>query len=253
MEPNALSDRERAALRGVVEHGAEVIDRTRRRRLAFGSGAVAVAVVAALTVAVLLPGFLRPAPVAVAPTPTPSVTETVEPSPTPTPTPTPTETPVEPVDPVPDANDPTTWLVSEDGIGPFRLGMPFSEAAALLPDRGGCGEDRDPVPSVYYGLDSRLWITGGDDATVIPGGLEFVEWTSQGGGTSDATATTPRTAEGLGVGSREADVRAAYPGATEVERNGLYLQSGRVFFGIYEGVVASVGVTAVDIPYEFCG
>jgi hypothetical protein len=80
------------------------------------------------------------------------------------------------------------------------------------------------------------------------GALEVAEWSGYLGGPS------PRTPEGIGYGSSVEEVRAAYPNAVEVTRQGLYLLDGTVFFRVETGVVDGIGVTASnDIPWEYCG
>jgi hypothetical protein len=146
---------------------------------------------------------------------------------------------------------PDAWMVSDEGIGPFQLGMPFADAAALMADRGDCGRG-EADPSVYHDADYRLWIVDGRARVPSVAGLQIVEWTTATA-TPGTSGVSPRTALGIEVGSTEADVRRAYPDAREVQRNGLHLQAGRMYFDIADGAVRGIGVTATEIPFDFCG
>lgn len=78
-----------------------------------------------------------------APAETPSAepTPTQEPQPQPAPTePTPTEEPADP-------SDVAAWVVTETAIGPFTLGMPWSEAVAKATELGWNLEYAEPDPN----------------------------------------------------------------------------------------------------------
>jgi hypothetical protein len=252
-----LTPEEFTQVDAAVGSGIALLRRRRRRAAAVVSGGAAVAVVAALAGTALVAGAMlrAPDPVVVA-TPSPSASS-VPPAPSPSsssPTPTSTSTPpVSTASPpsVNDPADPATWIVSDEGMGPFRLGMPFEDAASLIPDRAGCGLD-ESVPSVYFGDAHRLWIVDGRQESGASDGLSLVEWSGFTPPPVDLTLT-PRTEEGIGLGSTEAEARRAYPNATETFRNVDYLVAGRVYFGLRDGIVQSIGVTATDPPYEFCG
>jgi hypothetical protein len=53
--------------------------------------------------------------------------------------------------------------------------------------------------------------------------------------------------------ARRRFVTGPYPNAVEVNRQGLYLQDGAVFFRVDSGTVDEIGVTTSDIPWEYCG
>ena len=186
------------------------------------------ACVIAMTLVVLLAaGCSTPSTGAQAPSPTRSSSPTATPTPTPTPT-------AEPADP----GDPSTWVVSDAGIGPFTLGMPFAEAIAAVPGM------RDACGWAYFAQIGdepweQLWITD------IDGTLDHVSLGFEG----------PRTVEGVGVGSTTDGALAAYPDPTVVGRNLVYLQVGRMFFGYHDGdtMIIDVGVSRSGPLYEFCG
>lgn len=177
-------------------------------------------------------------------TPSTSATRSATPTPTPTSTPTPTPPPSPSVDPsqsapptqVEDPTDPTTWMVSQAGMGPFLIGMPFPDAIILLPNA------RNACDRAYRSADNEFFIARWGAETDDP--LDVVTW---------ARAPGPVTAEGIGIGSSPEEVRAAYPDGLEVQRQGTYIQTGNIYFRIETGVVDEIGVTSGDIPWEFCG
>ena len=112
------------------------------------------------------------------------------------------------VTPIP--ND--AWVVSEGGVGPVRVGMAAEVAeesmgadARLMPASPGSTcryldwTDRHPGVA-YMSVDGRV-------VRLDVSGLDQV---SGGEATEIPAADLPRTAEGVGVGSTEAEVTAAY-------------------------------------------
>ena len=201
--------------------------------------AYAVAIVAVMTLLGGCAASGAPSSTASAPTPEPSTAGPVQ---TQTTTPTPTV-----------GDDPSGWLITDEAMGPLRLGMPFADALRAVPAaEDACGwayVDRGATAS------DGLWITKTDEA------LSLAQWFGAGG---------PRTAEGLGVGSTRAEVLAIHPGATTIPQNLNWLQSGNLLFGFREGIVyygdgkqtderadgdlvVSVGVSSIGPQYEFCG
>lgn len=164
------------------------------------------------------------------------------------PTPTPTA--------IPDSNDPSTWVVSDDGVGPLRLGEPFSEVLPLMPD--GATNDQANcawtawwnAPGAAYGLYAAR--PSDADASGAVNVIEVGDWADP----SDANAA--RTAEGIGLGSTVDEVRTAYPDAVDVPHaidSSIGVQQvGRVYFSSREGIVSAVTVTSLpQPPYEVCG
>lgn len=205
--------------------------------------------IALATAALLFAGCAPASPSSTSST-TPSPTASVPAPETPSPSPTPTTPPEDP-------DDPTTWLITQDGIGPVRLGEPFDEARALLP----AGAEHDPEACFWTAwwdspeTGNQIYLVGATTAESDDvGPVDLVasaayQATSQIG---------PVTAEGVGAGSTPDEIRAAHPDAVEAEGMiaGSFLQVGRIFFAFPEGSerAASVVVTtAPEPPYEVCG
>ena len=206
--------------------------------------------IALLLVAAVLAACAVPQDAASETTPAPAATA----SPTPTPTPTLSLAPGQPA--ASDPDDPSTWLLTNDAVGPYQLGMPFADSLAVasgFEDACGYAYFREFDPAIWQG---EVWIAERDDKL-------FVVMTGDPDG--------PRTAEGIGVGSTTADVIAAYPDAVVVYRNLPYLRSGNLFFGFRSDVmyptdpspyqdggvpeeIVTVGATTWDqVLWEFCG
>jgi len=185
---------------------------------------------------------------AAAPTATPSASsapaESAE-SAGPTPTPTPTG----------DADDPSAWMITDDGIGPIALGAPFGEALALMPE----GTRNDPERCSHTAWwtptqGSQLYMAATDGGAGAPVALVATEsWADP------SAAAGLSTEKGIGVGSSVDEVLEAYPDATEVadtiSPDIIHLRAGRIFFTYREDpVITSVTVTTFPVPpYELCG
>ncbi|WP_438354121.1 hypothetical protein [Microbacterium sp. CJ88] len=180
--------------------------------------------------------FARDAFVVGPPAASPTSSVSPAPSPSPTSTPTPSATPASPPPPAPDPADPMNWIVSQKGMGPLVLGMPFSAAIAAVPQaEDACGHAYSIRPGRLF---FARWGAGVDDP------LDVAAW---------ARADGPHTVDGIGIGSTIDEVLAAYPYAVEVIRQGRYLQAGAMFFRVETGLVDEIGVTSGDIPWEYCG
>ncbi|WP_156786357.1 hypothetical protein [Microterricola viridarii] len=182
--------------------------------------------------------------------------ETSAPRPTPVGTP---AQPEQPAAPAIDLENPGTWLIGFEGIGPIDRG---AQIVDVRPAMGAFSErampewcpvaqfDRAGGPTVVATLDE-------DFATVT--GM-FV------GGGADPAATTessPRTAEGIGIGSTLGEMLAAYPTITKSGEYGggtptLYyaLQNPAgvwLVFSVYEEVVGAIFVRDTPRPpSEYC-
>lgn len=168
-------------------------------------------------------------------------------------TPTPTD-PAAPEDPA----DPSTWIIDFDGVGPIAVGSDVATVRASIQRYEDVTQtdvcpwtamfDSAAYPSVWLSLDSPAYAT-----------VESVFLTN-GASTAGHPETSPKTAEGVGLGAAEAAVQSAYPEATTTE-----LQGGRQGYSVTDGsrwFAISVLDCTVDTvfvgdtqtaPSEFCG
>jgi hypothetical protein len=168
--------------------------------------------------------------------------------------------PSDPAPASPTASEPAQTVgLSTDGIGPYLLGGSFEDARLRLgvPD-APAGEDRCP-----------WFASAGDPQTLMtyviagtPDGVtaddEIISVSIQGDGSA---SDSPTTAEGVGLGSSEADVAAAYPDATadDVLNSDSALRvtegSNAMVFQFRDGAVHLVTVLPASepVPAEYCG
>jgi hypothetical protein len=149
-----------------------------------------------------------------------------------------------------DPDDPSTWVVDFTGIGPIRMDMMRDQVEAL--HSGVQLEDFEGYCASYYWGDGTLpWgVMGGlVESQGSYGPIDTV------GLYGDPVSDLPRTAAGIGLGSTESAVLAAYPSAevnqhTYIE-NGHYVDvygPGRTTamrFDTENGVVIGIGVGRV--------
>ncbi len=181
-------------------------------------------------------------------TPTPSTTPHAEASST-----SPSATPT----PVQDPADPTTWIVSADGVGPARLGQSVAGAVAAMSsyvdvsDPAGCPNPRVTFlgPAGSTVANAPLLLIADEQGSLV--GIAFTE-------------SGPRTVDGIGVGSTAAAVAQAYPHAVPGTRgpssvpNLVTVQGipGWISFELDGGgtTIDQVSVTSGGPPpYEYCG
>ena len=123
---------------------------------------------------------------------------------TPTPTPTADASP----EPSPqDPDDPATWIVSGAGIGPVTIGGDVGEFSVVGPyteQPTSC-----PNPAVH-----SLAGEGAPPMTLVAvdGGSSVVSAHVTSWGSEGTLPASPRTIEGIGLGSSLGDVQATYPG-----------------------------------------
>lgn len=180
-------------------------------------------------------------------------TTTREPVPSPTSSaPSPTSEP--PVD----LEDPSTWAVTETGIGPIETGGDFDATLSELPE--SWTNDDNCSWTAWWNAEDQSYSmnfvrgTESDDAPIVLASASAADPVTPGVG--------PRTTEGLGIGSTRDEVRAQYPDAAEGEApigDGTWLSvagdGATIFFEYYTGDQANaVTVTTLEEPpYEVCG
>ncbi len=233
--------------------------RTRHLSAALGTAILLVAVAGCATAPPGASGTPTPSESAPVGTPSPSIHPTPHTTPTQEPEPEPSGPALNP--------DVATWLITEQGIGPFEIGMAWDDAVAVAEqlgwdtssagDQGGCAPSVSPGYAVGAGgLQLHVWKgeSDVDDVTLV--------------NTGNAASDTPRpkTEDGLSVFSTVDEVRSAHPGAAE---DSVLPDGGRAFVTANEdgeggrlhfthgevepGVVDGVSVNLIAQPsYEHC-
>lgn len=206
--------------------------------------------IALLIATLLLAGCATPAN-----GPTPSSTPS-EPTPQPTASESASPDPAEP-----DPEDPSTWTVSAEGIGPVLVGGDFDATLAELPttwtsDGAACSWAAFwNAPDTSF---SMHFVRGADDQSE-----PISEISASTMADSVAGPVGPETAEGVGIGATRDEILAAYPDAEEgtavVDGEWIRVPSesdGEIFFQFLTGAdrAWAVTVTTRDEPsYEVCG
>lgn len=164
--------------------------------------------------------------------------------------------------PTVDPADPTTWIISENGVGPIDIGGDLAATLAELPDAWTNDTESCAWTAWWNAPDSSygLYFVRGTESDAAPIG-EISVYTAVEAPTA---VPSPVTAEGLGLGATKADVLAMYPdaqeGTAQIGGGTWVMLSGNgdahVFFEFREGadVASDVVVTTRDQPsYEVCG
>ncbi|MBF4633026.1 hypothetical protein ITJ38_01260 [Agreia pratensis] len=179
------------------------------------------------------------------PTSTPTATPTSTPTPTPTPSPTPDAAPVY-------TDNTADWIITYTGIGPIEFSQPFSQIVSSIPSPDRLTEACPPLMLYTSGIQPQVGVAHADD---VPWDLVVATF-----GREPLTDQAPHTAEGIRVGSTEADILAVYPDAllngdasygAYVITNGT---GGYITFAMSEGTVQGIHVSDhASAPKEYCG
>lgn len=172
----------------------------------------------------------------------------IEPAPS-DPAPDPTVTSAPPVN-----DDPTSWIVGYEGVGPVLWGSSADDARASLLDFAEKPVEQCPALVVFESETlPNVWLVLGDDGTTV----DQVVVTADSAGD---IVSSPETAEGIGVGSSVDEVVAAYPDAEVAEvpvadtRYSVTDETGWINIVVRDGVVHEIVVRDEPaVSYEVCG
>jgi hypothetical protein len=171
-------------------------------------------------------------------------------------TPIPSALPTADPAPTTDPADPSTWTIGFDGIGPAKLGSPLADLHTSMPTL------TDETPDLCK--PGQVALTDSNGLWLIAHGFYQAEDTVANlflGSSDDAPVDgSPRTAAGIGIGSTESDLLAAYPGipVTGTYSNATYhgVQNDRgtwIVFSIIDERVDAITVgPRSTMPKEFC-
>lgn len=203
--------------------------------------------IAAIAATVLLAGCAPAADPAPSPSPTATATATSTPTPTPTPT--------------LDLSDPANWVIGFDSVGPFEFGQPIADARAAA--AGASYVEGEGVPDCRWAFLSRtshpsLALAYFPDEAVTAIWVRNVG--DSGVASTDLAAVSPKTEQGIGIGSTLDDFLAAYPDYTVLRDDGPFFAvysvtgpTGFLIFTFGDGVVDAIAATTVNaFTFEFC-
>lgn len=185
-----------------------------------------------------------------APTP-PETTATTEPSPDPVPTSAP--------EPTADPADLSSWVISEDGIGPIGIGADFDAVLAELPDAWTTdAENCSWTAWLNEGSRQQYFVRPSDGSSNGVQIVSVADWEE-----NPSADDAPKTTDGLSIGSTRDEILMAYPEAVESttsigEYTLLALPSAgeaTVFFQFRADAEQASAVTVTtgeEPPYEVC-
>ncbi|MDN3494629.1 hypothetical protein QL996_01700 [Planococcus sp. APC 4015] len=161
--------------------------------------------------------------------------------------------------------EPAEWIIDFEGVGPLTIG---GSSAAELPETApaytvdASGTCPNPATSILQSASNpTIWVQasgeGADDIALIAVGGDLPE-----NGRADGS---PRTTEGVGIGSPLAETEAAYPaGTVENDPQGdlmRFVVNGEgptgepryLVFDFYDDVVQTILIqTSSDVVNDFC-
>lgn len=156
-----------------------------------------------------------------------------------------------------DLSDPSSWLITFDGVGPLTVGGQISEQRPAM--TAFAEEPRDYCPrAVFEPLADNaapLW-------AILDGDFETVTAVVVAGGPEQQAEGSPKTEAGIGLGATTAELLEAYPDISEpVASNNsmVYAVNGGAdkwidFSTSPEGYVNAITVMdAPKPPSEYCG
>lgn len=185
-----------------------------------------------------------------APTPTTPPTASA-----PSPDPSPTEDL-----PEPDLDDPSTWLITAEGIGPIDIGGDFAATLAELPT--SWTNDANCSWAAWWNAPDRSHNVNFVRGTTTE--TDPIVLVSASAADPVTPGVGPRTEAGLGIGSTKEEILSEYPDAAEGTAQigeGTWLSiagsAATIFFEFYtpgSDLANAVTVTTHDEPpYEVCG
>lgn len=112
---------------------------------------------------------------------------------------------------VPDLEDPSSWVIDYAAIGPVALDSPVSDQAASLASFTSATQDACPSVAAFDKADfPSIWLPDPTGAGIVDQ-IVLQAW----GTVAAATAHSPQTSEGIGIGATLDQLTAAYPDLSE--------------------------------------